>query len=379
MIGVAIHMLTGDRVKYLGLVLGVAFSTLLCVQQASIFVGVLRLSSYLITSNPDVDIWVARAGVEGLEWVQQMPDQWLRRVASVEGVDWAVPVYRGTTTVRTTDGRLRFVQVIGLDDTTLIGAPSDMISGEVSSLRRPDSVIMDIATFKRLLPDADPASNPAIEIGKRHAVVVGVCRAAKPITGGDLLFARRSVAANLAQEPNETLSFVMVKAREDQNVRTLAATIAERTGLRAFTSDEFAASAIGWTLENTGVAQVLGSVIVLGLIVGVLVVGQTFYLFAYENRRYFATLKAMGATDRLIARMLIAQALIVAVLGYGLGAGAATLVLAASDTDLSPMRGLGVSGPVLIGTAVLLPAVVVCTALLGGRSATKAQPAIVFK
>lgn len=376
---IALQMLTGDRVKYLGLILGVTFSTLLCVQQSSIFVGVLRLSTYLISANPGVDVWVMRPGVEGLEWVQQMPDQWLKRVAGVEGVEWAVPVYRGTTTVRTTDQRLRLVQVIGLDGATLIGAPHDMIAGSAMNLRKPDSVVMDISTFKRLLPDADPASQPTIEMGKCHTIVVGVCRASKPITGGDLIFARRSVAASLAQEPNETLTFVMVKTAPGASPDDVAARIRKQTGLQAFTKAQFSASAVGWTLENTGIAQVLGSVIVLGLVVGVLVVGQTFYLFAYENRRYFATLKAMGATNGVIGRMIVLQGLVVGALGYGLGAGLATMILVAGDTDLSPMRGLTVSGPVLIVAGLVLPAIVVATALLGGRGAMRAEPAMVFK
>jgi putative ABC transport system permease protein len=378
-IRLALQMLTGDRIKYLGLITGVTFSTLLCVQQASIFIGVLRLSTFLITSNPGVDVWVMRPGVEGLEWVQQMPEQWLQRVAGVHGVRSAVPLYRGTATVRTSDQRLRFVQVIGVDDATLTGAPADMVSGSAHDLRLPDSVVMDISTFKRLLPDADPAALPTIEMGKRRTVVVGVCRAERPITGGDLVFARRSVAANLAQEPNQTLTFVMVNTITGTDPATLAGRIREQTGLQAFTRREFAASAVAWTLENTGVAQVLGSVIVLGLVVGVLVVGQTFYLFAYENRRHFATLKAMGATNGMIARMLTCQGLLVGSIGYGLGAGLATVILVIGDTDLSPMRGLSVSGPVLLVAAVALPALVVATAMLGGRSAMTAEPAVVFK
>jgi len=55
------------------------------------------------------------------------------------------------------------------------------------------------------------------------------------------------------------------------------------------------------------------------------------------------------------------------------------VILVAGDTDLSPMRGLTVSGPVLIVAGAVLPAIVVATALLGGRGAMKAEPAVVFK
>ncbi|KAK0357973.1 hypothetical protein LTR94_037230, partial [Friedmanniomyces endolithicus] len=79
MLWVALRMLIGDRVKYLGLVAGVAFATLLCVQQASIFEGVIRLTSSVVLSNPHVDVWVTRPGVVSTEEVEQMPESWLQR------------------------------------------------------------------------------------------------------------------------------------------------------------------------------------------------------------------------------------------------------------------------------------------------------------
>ena len=42
------RMLTGDRTKYLGIVFGVAFGTVLIAQQLAIFVGLMRR-----TSSPD--------------------------------------------------------------------------------------------------------------------------------------------------------------------------------------------------------------------------------------------------------------------------------------------------------------------------------------
>ncbi|HET8676720.1 MAG TPA: ABC transporter permease, partial [Blastocatellia bacterium] len=58
---------------------------------------------------------------------------------------------------------------------------------------------------------------------------------------------------------------------------------------------------------------------VLGLIVGVVVVAQTIYAATIDHIREFGTLKAMGATNGYIYRVIIKQALISAVIGYGLG------------------------------------------------------------
>jgi len=376
---IAIKMLLGDRVKYLGLILGVAFSSLLMIQQASIFVGVLRLSAYLVHANPQVDIWVARPGVGATEIVEQMPEGWLSRVRGIPGIEWAVPMYRGGAVARGSDGNLYTIGLIGVDDASLIGAPAVMLAGNLEDLRNPDTGIVDISTFKRLFGDAPIATQPTIEIGKKRLTVVGVCRAVKTITGGDVIYTRRSVAVRIAQEPNNTVTFALVKVHDPAQAPAIAKAIEQATGLAAYSKAQFTDRIIQWTIDNTGIVQVLGSVILLGMVIGILVVGQTFYLFAYENQRYFAALKAMGATNAVITGMLCFQAIIVSALGYGLGAGGATIILVAGDTDLSPMRGLTVEGSVAIAVAVIMPCMVLLTALFAARRVLNAEPGIVFK
>ncbi len=53
---IALKMLTGDAVKYLGMIFGVAFSTLLIAQQSSIFVGLVGRSTTIINDIQDVDV-----------------------------------------------------------------------------------------------------------------------------------------------------------------------------------------------------------------------------------------------------------------------------------------------------------------------------------
>ena len=49
--------------------------------------------------------------------------------------------------------------------------------------------------------------------------------------------------------------------------------------------------------------------------------GQTFYSFVLENLKHLGALKAMGASNGLISRMLLLQAWTVGFIGYGLGVG----------------------------------------------------------
>src|SRR6516164_8325426 len=106
----ALRMLTGDRSKYLGLIFGVTFATLLMSQQVSIFMGILTRTGNQILEVRDADIWVMD-----------------KRVRGIPGVAWAVRFYLGTVRARLEDGNTRNIHLTALDDESLVGAPQEMI------------------------------------------------------------------------------------------------------------------------------------------------------------------------------------------------------------------------------------------------------------
>src|SRR5574340_1373853 len=137
-------MLMGDRGKYLGIIMGLTFASLLITQQSSIFTGLMTRTYGSITDLSQPDIWVMDPKVQYIDDIKPIQDTELYRVRGVEGVDWAMPLYKGLLKARLENGNFQTCNVIGLDDATLIGGPPLMLQGKLEDLRKSDAVIIDI-------------------------------------------------------------------------------------------------------------------------------------------------------------------------------------------------------------------------------------------
>src|SRR5205814_7463186 len=140
---IAIKMLIGDRAKYLGIVVGLTFASLLITQQLAIFFGLMTRTFGAITDLSLPDVWVMDPKVQFIDDIKPMQDTMVYRVRGIEGVEWAVPLYKGLLKARLESGEFQTCNVLGLDDASLIGGPPEMVQGRLEDLRRADSVIVD--------------------------------------------------------------------------------------------------------------------------------------------------------------------------------------------------------------------------------------------
>ncbi len=97
---IAWKMLIGNRGKYMGIVLGIAFASLLIAQQGSIFCGLMLLTTSQIQDVKGADIWVMDRNVQFIDDIKPLSENDLYRVRGVKGVDWAVRFYKGLARAR---------------------------------------------------------------------------------------------------------------------------------------------------------------------------------------------------------------------------------------------------------------------------------------
>lgn len=323
MFRLALRMLFGDRSKYLLLVSGITFATVLMAFSASLFCGLMSWT-YATLRNVRAPIWVADPKVEQVNDTKPLRDTDVPRVRSVEGVAWAVPLFQGLSQARLLDGSFQMVTLIGIDQETMIGAPSKMIAGSLADLRLPNTVVIDDYAAERLSARLGRTIGvgDVFEINDSEARIVGVCKTYRSMTGGPFVYTTYDRAiTDYTPSQRRLLSFILAAPQPGHTVAEVADRITRQTGLRGFSENEMMWSTIDWFVANTGVPINVGMIVVIGLIVGTVISAQTFYSFVVENTRNLGALKAMGTSNLLLCGMLILQALSVGFVGYGIGIG----------------------------------------------------------
>lgn len=377
MLEIALKMLFRDRAKYAMLVCGLAFCSLLMCQQSSVFCGIMMWTTSTVR-NIGAPVWVVDAKVEQANEVIPMRQIEVERVRSVPGVAWAVPLYLGIEQARLADGSFQNVQLTGLDTGTLTGRPMEMTAGRIEDLRLPNAVVVDqVAVEKFRRKGIAIALGTTFEINDKEARVVGICHVARSFLGQPYIFTTYDRALEYAKPSRKQLGYVIAGPVPGVTDAELAQRISQLPGLRALAREDLARDTMWWYVKNTGIPISFGTVVLLGIVVGIAIAGQTFYLFIHDNLRFLAALKAMGARMPTLAGMVLLQAFSVGFIGYGIGVGLAAwfgnVVLAKEQPPFFM--------PWQVPAFVAAVTIFICSlsAMIGLIKVARLEPAVVFR
>ncbi len=375
---VALRMLMGDRAKYLGLIFAIAFSTFLLENQSSIFVGIMNRTGSQIADVADADVWVMDPGTEYFEETKALKDTDLYRVRGVPGIDYAVPLFKTNAVFRTAAGNFSSAVTLGLDDSTLVGVPRKMLLGSWERLREPGAIVIDRAGYDRLYTGEPLRLDRLLEVNDRQVHIVGISDAAAPFASFPIIHTRYSEARLFVGPQRSQLSFVLVRPAAGVTPDEMVRRIEAQTGLRARTSGQFRWDCVWYYMGHTGIPINFGITIAIALIVGLVVAGQTFYLFTVENLKQFGALKAIGVTNRRLIGMILLQALTVGFIGYALGTSIAAVFFEITASEIAT-RGIVLLWQNVVGVGVLMFSVVIFASLLSIRRVLVLEPAAVFR
>ena len=378
-------MLVGNKGKFFAMLFGVALTSLIITQQSSIFVGLMSRTVGFLFDTPLPDLWVMDPKVQFVDDIKPLQDTKLLQIRGVQGVEWAVPLYKGSIRARLPNGSFQTCNVIGLDDSTLVGGPPVMAVGTVADLRLADSVIVDeaAANGKLAKPGATPTSpkvplriGDILELNDNRAVVVGIARTTRTFQSQPVVYTTYSRAMRFAPRERKLLSFILAKAQPGADLGVVAKRINQQTGLVAYTRSQFKSVTIRYFMKNTGIPINFGIAVGLGFLVGVAIVGQTFYSFITDNMRYLGILKAMGASNGLLFIMIILQTMLVGALGSSIGMGLASLTsIISKNSELAFYMPWQIPVVTVLATTLIT----VLTTIFSLWKVLRLEPGIVFR
>lgn len=383
MLYLAIKMLVGDRAKYIGLVLGLSFASFIISQQSAILIGIIQRTFGFVTDISQPNIWVMDPTVQYIDDIKPLKDTDLYRVLSVSGVDWAVPLYKGTIQARLRNGTFQTCVFIGIDNATMIGGPPILKEGRLEDLRIDGAVIVnDVGAETKLASYSNHDELVPLRVGDRmelndnRAYVVGICQVSRTFQSQPVIYTTYDRATYFVPSQRKLLSFIIGKSAPGINPEDLCLKITAQTGLAAYTPGQLKLLTLKYYMKNTGIFINFGVAILLGFIIGTAIAGQTLYNFTMDNLPYFGIFKAMGSVNSMLVKMVLLQALFASAIGWGIGIGAASLFgYLTRGTEMSFNMPLALY--LMSASSILL--ISLLSAFICIKKIVKVDPAIVFK
>jgi putative ABC transport system permease protein len=362
-----------DKVRLTVTLTGIVFAVVLIVVELGLFVGFTVTTSNLI-DHAGADLWVSSPKVPYVEMGVPFSERKLNQVRAVPGVVDAQKLISQWTQWKLHDGAQESVQIIGFDPDSPLGSPWNLVEGRVEDLKDPDAVILD-ELYKQKL--GVTRIGEVFEVRGHRARVVGFTRGIRSFTTSPYVFATFKHAEDFAGMRGDKTTYILVKVAPSASVQQVKRNILSSVkDVDVYTTKQFSDMTRFYWMFTTGAGVAVLIAAVLGLVVGFVVVAQTIYATTVDHIREFGTLKAMGAPNSYVYKVIMQQAAISAVIGYVLGMIVSVLVVHASQKG-----GAAILMPLPMAVGMFFVTLTMCVgaALVSINKVTRIDPAMVFK
>ncbi|MBI3596226.1 MAG: ABC transporter permease [Nitrospirae bacterium] len=361
-----------DRTRFAITLIGITFSVVLIFTTIGVYLGFMQDASFIMESIP-ADIWITSKNLQNFNFAWPISERKLDQVKEVKGVAEVEKMIHSWGVMKLFSGGTEQVEILGLDPEGPLGFPWPLAEGQPTDVKGGEFVIVDQSSVKRLgrLKVGDVR-----EINDYRVKVVGLTRGLKSITTAPYVITSYDTAALFNPYFREPV-FILVKTVPGQSVEEVAQRIREHVkDVDVYTQAGLSAKTRWYWTVATGMGMGFLLTAFVGFVVGMVVVSQTIYSSTIEHIREFGTLKAIGATNWTIYKIILEQAAVNAVIGFIVGLGLVLLIKKGYDA-------LGIAmliPPPLMGVvSVLTLAMCLSASIISIRKVRTLDPVMVFR
>jgi putative ABC transport system permease protein len=305
-----------DKLRFAATLIGIVFSIVLVTVQLGLFVSFARTVTIMIDHAP-ADLWIVPQGTKNFEDPSLLDEADRYRAMSIEGVSQVAPILISFSHWRIQDGGASPVLVVGSNLRVGGGLlPWNLVEGSLESLAIPNSVAVDYAYLDRL---GVKGIGGGAEMRNRRAEVRAVSKGIRSFTTTPFIFTTLDRARAYTGTPSTNVTYLLVHLdpRADlEGVRSQLQSVLSKA--EVLTAAEFSDRSRSFWLFGTGAGAALFAGALLAMVVCSVVVAQTLYSSTKEHLYEFATLRAIGSSGVYLHTVIITQALLSAVVGFGI-------------------------------------------------------------
>jgi putative ABC transport system permease protein len=313
----ALKFMKFDKPKSIGALFGVIISIFLIGQQTGIFIFLTNAMCYLVRVN-DTYIWVTDNKTTNVNALAPIDVRLGYEMESLPHIEKAYELVIASGAARFSDGTSAGLSVVGSELPDFAGLPNDaLIEGNLNDLIPEGALSVDFFDGKAL---GNPSKGDYFEINGKQVYIAAKTKGARGFGGGLFSFTTKERARFIGNVPVTKTSAFLIKVDQPQRMRSVVNSInATIPGVKAWMPKDFKNETILTVLKSSGIAFSFGTLIIFALISGFVIIGLTLYSAAIDRIKDYGTLKAIGATNRFIRRLILMQAIIYALIGFILG------------------------------------------------------------
>jgi putative ABC transport system permease protein len=361
-----------DKLRFVATMVGIVFSVVLVMVQTGLYTGFGRMVTAM-TDHASVDLWVVSRGAKSFEDITLLDTQLRDRVRAINGVADVTPLVIGFSDWRLPDGAMTPVFVVGSDLQASGLVPWNLEAGTVRALTGTGAVAIDRTYYDRL---GVSGIGSTAEIRGHPVRVAAVTDGIRSFTTTPYVFADLAHARSYTGLPESKTSHFIVHVKPAADINQIRQEIASTIpGVEALTPEQFSQRGRSFWLFGTGAGFALFAGALLGVIVGTVIVAQTLYSSTKDHLYEFAMLRAIGCSKSYIYGVIICQALLNAVIGFGIAGVIGAAVVKATAATALPIV---ITPNLVIGLFCLTVAMCVASALAAIVRVVRIEPVMVL-
>lgn len=373
--------LSHQKVRLLVALSGIAFADILIFMQLG-FKNLLYDGATLVHRNLKGDVVLISNRTDLLGDGQTFSRRYLYQAAAVEGVESASPLYYAWTTwVNPWDKEVTEVAVIAFDPVQPVLALPE-VNQQIETIKLSNIVLFDRKSQPTTGPVAesfDAGKTITTEISGRRVKVGGIFTLGSSFfLKGHLITSDWNYMRLFGADSLDGIAVGILSLAPDADPQAVLARLQSRLPqeVQVMSRQDYVDYEIAFWSSQHPAGTIFNFGAIMGFIVGVVVVNQVLYSDVNDHMAEYATLKAMGYSDRRLLMVVFQEGILLAILGFvpGFSVSIGMYGLLGGLTRIPVTMTLGVALQVFTVTFVMC----LISATVAMRKLQSADPADVF-